>query len=215
MVDLFTLNHGRMSAVARGANGSKSSLKAQLQPFQPLLLDWVGRGDLKTLTQVDVRDGPALRRTLSLYSGLYLNELLQRILPQADPHQTLFAAYIEALALLADTLDVEPVLRKFEQAFAAALGYDFAWDLATDTRETVSAAHTYCYDPEQGIVAAVSAGVRLQNLPGDALLALAGGDYDATASRRISKRVMRVLTDYLLQGRPLNSRSLFSHPRGE
>ncbi|MDO6441082.1 DNA repair protein RecO [Marinobacter sp. 2_MG-2023] len=215
MVDLFTLNHGRMSVIARGASGSKSPLKAQLQPFQPLMLGWVGRGDLKTLTHIDVRDGPALHRTLSLYSGLYLNELIQRVLPQADPHQTLFAAYIEALAQLAQTSDVEPVLRKFEQAFAAALGFDFSWALATDTGQPVSAAQSYCYDPEQGIVAAVSIGVRLQNLPGETLLALAAGDYESVASRRISKRVMRVLTDYLLQGRPLNSRSLFNHLRGE
>lgn len=215
MVDLFSLNHGRLSVVARGASGSKSALKAQLQPFQPLLLGWVGRGDLKTLTQVDVREGPALRRTVSLYSGLYLNELVQRVLPQADPHPTLFAAYIETLALLAETSDVEPVLRKFEQAFAAALGYDFAWDLAMDTGQPVCATQTYCYDPEQGIVTAVSTSVRLRNLPGNTLLALADGDYDTTASRRVAKRVMRVLTDYLLQGRPLNSRSLFTHQRGE
>lgn len=215
MVDLFTLNHGRMSVIARGASGSKSPLKAQLQPFQPLMLGWVGRGDLKTLTQIDVRDGPALHRTLSLYSGLYLNELIQRVLPQADPHQTLFAAYIEALALLAQTSDVEPVLRKFEQAFAAALGFDFSWGLATDTGQPVHATQSYCYDPEQGIVAAASVGVRLQNLPGETLLALAGGDYESIESRRISKRVMRVLTDHLLQGRPLNSRSLFNHLRGE
>jgi len=215
MVDLFTLNHGRISVVARGASRNKSSLKAQLQPFQPLLLGWVGRSDLKTLTQVDVCDGPALHRTVSLYSGLYLNELVQRVLPQADPHPTLFAAYIEALALLAETSDVEPVLRKFEQSFAAGLGYDFAWDLATDTGQAVCATRTYCYDPEQGIVTATSAGVRLQNLPGEALLALAGGDFETVASRRVAKRVMRVLTDYLLQGRPLNSRSLFTHKRGE
>ena len=30
LVDLFTLNHGRMSLVARGANSAKSPLKAQL-----------------------------------------------------------------------------------------------------------------------------------------------------------------------------------------
>ena len=59
MVDVFTLNHGRMTLIARGANSAKSPLKAQLQPFQPLMLDWTGRGDLKTLTQVDVRPGPA------------------------------------------------------------------------------------------------------------------------------------------------------------
>lgn len=108
MVDLFSLNHGRMTVIARGANSAKSPLKAQLQPFQPLIVDWAGRGDLKTLTQVDVRTGPTLSRTVSLYSGLYLNELLQRVLPAADPHPTLFAAYIDAIRQLSDTMDVEP-----------------------------------------------------------------------------------------------------------
>ncbi|MBC7182459.1 MAG: DNA repair protein RecO, partial [Marinobacter sp.] len=49
MVDLFTLNHGRMTVIAKGANSAKSPLKAQLQPFQALVVDWTGRGDLKTL----------------------------------------------------------------------------------------------------------------------------------------------------------------------
>lgn len=215
MVDVFSLNHGRMSLIARGANSAKSPLKAQLQPFQPLMLDWAGRGDLKTLTQVDVRSGPTLTRTVSLYSGLYLNELLQRILPVADPHPTLFAAYIDAIEQLSDTADVEPVLRRFERAFASALGYDFAWDLATDTGQSVEPNREYCYDPEQGIVSGLSPGVRLQRLAGDALLDLARDDLQSDRCRRLAKRVMRVLIDYLLQGRPLNSRSLFTHLRGE
>ena len=122
MVDVFTLNHGRMTVIAKGANSAKSPLKAQLQPFRPLVMNWVGRGDLKTLTQLDVRSGPALSRTISLYSGLYLNELLQRVLPASDPHPTLFAAYIDAIGRISGTTDVEPVLRRFELAFASALG---------------------------------------------------------------------------------------------
>ena len=215
MVDVFALNHGRMTVIARGANSAKSPLKAQLQPFQPLMLDWTGRGDLKTLTQVDVRSGPSLKRTASLYSGLYLNELLQRILPAADPHPTLFAAYIDAIAKLSETDEIEPVLRRFELAFAAALGFDFAWDLATDTGQAVEPGRLYCYDPEQGIVASAGPEARLRNLSGEVLLALAAGDLESESSRRTAKRVMRVLTDYLLQGRPLHSRSLFSHLRGE
>lgn len=215
MVDLFTLNHGRMTVIAKGANSAKSPLKAQLQPFQALVVDWTGRGDLKTLTQVDVQSGPTLSRTLALYSGLYLNELLQRVLPAADPHPTLFAAYIEAIGQLSSTTDVEPVLRRFERAFASALGYDFAWDVATDTGQSVEPGGQYCYDPEQGIVSGVSPGVRLQKLPGDVLLALALEDFESDSCRRVAKRVMRVLTDYLLQGRPLNSRNLFTHLRGE
>lgn len=215
MVDVFSLNAGRVTVIARGGNSAKSPLKAQLQPFQPLLLDWTGRSDLKTLTQADVRSGPALKRTLSLYSGLYVNELLQRLLPMADPHHQLFAAYIDVIAELSEASDVEPVLRRFEQSLAAELGYDFVWDQATDSGQPVEAGGLYCYDPEQGILAEPSPGARLQNLPGGALLALADGDLESAECRRIAKRVTRVLVDYLLQGKELHSRSLFSHHRGD
>lgn len=213
LVDLFTLNHGRMSLVARGANSAKSPLKAQLQPFQPLLVDWTGRSDLKTLVQLEVRAAPLLKQTLSLYSGLYINELLQRVLPVADPYPTLFASYIDtlqALTGLAGRDELEPLLRRFEREFCSALGYGFSWDQATDTGLPVSAGQLYGYEPAQGIVSAASRDARLNQLPGEVLLALAGGDYTSDASRKTAKRVMRVLVDYLLQGKPLHSRNLFS-----
>lgn len=214
-VDVFTLNAGRVSLIARGANSAKSPLKAQLQPFQPLMLDWTGRGNLKTLTQTDVRSGPSLSRTAALYSGLYINELLQRVLPAADPHPSLFAAYIQVITELSETDDVEPVLRRFECSFAEALGYRFAWDIATDSGAGVEAGQSYCYDPERGILQRPDENVRLRNLSGDTLMALASGDLESPDCRRTAKRVMRVLVDYLLQGRPLHSRSLFSHGRRE
>ncbi|OEY66909.1 DNA repair protein RecO [Marinobacter sp. X15-166B] len=209
LVDVFSLNYGRLSLVARNGNSQKSPLKAQLQPFQPLLLDWRGRGDLKNLTHAEIRQGPGLTRTLSLYSGLYLNELLQRVLPAGDPHQELFAAYIEALTALSEALDVEPVLRQFEMAFAIALGYGFDWGRATDTGRPVAAGLSYGYHPEQGILQLPQAQTPLTDLPGKALQALAAGEPVSLDSRRVAKRVMRVLVDYLLQGRPLNSRTLF------
>jgi len=214
-VDVFSLSAGRMSLIARGASTARSPLKAQLQPFQPLLLDWTGRGDLKTLIQTEVRSGPVLSRTLALYSGLYINELLQRLLPAADPHPTLFAAYIDVLAELAETDDVEPVLRRFERAFVEALGYRFDWMWVTDIGAQVEPGRSYCYDPEQGIVLMPGPHVRLRNLPGEALIALSAGDFESLECRRTAKRVMRVLVDYLLQGKPLHSRSLFSHARKE
>jgi DNA repair protein RecO (recombination protein O) len=212
LVDLFSLNHGRMSVIARGATSNKSPLKAQLQPFQPLLVDWRGRSDLKTLVQLEVRSAATLRQTRALYSGLYINELLQRILPVADPHPMLFASYIDSLqslAALTSPADVEPVLRTFERAFVGALGYDFAWDYATDTGQPVQAGFSYGYDPAQGIVGAENCEARLRQLPGEALLALANGDLTSDLPRKTAKRVMRVLVDYLLQGKPLHSRSLF------
>ncbi|SFM12158.1 DNA repair protein RecO [Marinobacter zhejiangensis] len=209
LVDLFSLNAGRLTVVAKGANSSRSPLKAQLQPFQPVLVDWQGRTELKTLVQVEVRQADPFAGTVGLYSGLYINELLQRVLPAGDPHPELFAAYIEALSQLVHSRDVEPVLRRFEVAFAYALGYGFDWAVATDIAQTVEAGYDYCYDPEQGIVQALGPSVRLQRLPGSTLLQLAEGDFESEAARKLAKRVMRVLVDYLMQGKPLHSRSLF------
>ncbi|MGC8121651.1 DNA repair protein RecO [Marinobacter sp. VGCF2001] len=214
LVDLFTLNHGRMSLVARGANSARSPLKAQLQPFQPLLVDWTGKSDLKTLVQLEVRSAPSVRHSRALYSGFYINELVQRILPVADPSPVLFASYIETLQALSDLspeADVEPLLRGFERAFAASLGYDFAWDETTDTGQPVEAGKFYGYDPVEGIVSGLRPELPLRQLSGEALIALAAGDFTHELPRKTAKRVMRVLVDYLLQGKPLHSRSLFSH----
>lgn len=209
LVDLFTLSAGRLSVLARGANSPKSPLKAQLQPFQPLLVDWQGRSELKTLLRLEVRSAPEIKGTLPLYSGLYLNELLQRLLPSAEPYPELFAAYIDVLNELAVSRDVEPLLRRFERLFAQALGFGFAWDQANDTGETVEPQRRYCYDPQQGIVLVPTETVRLRELPGQVLLRLAEGNYQAPECRQLAKRVMRVLIDHLLQGRPLHSRTLF------
>lgn len=214
MVDVFSLNSGRITVIARGANSAKSPLKAQLQPFQPLVLDWTGRGDLKTLIQTEVRPGPSLTVTLALYSGLYINELLQRTLPIADPNPRLFAAYINLLSELSEKPDVEPVLRRFEKDFAGELGYSFAWDQTTDTNEEVASDRQYYYDPQQGILACPQETTRLQGLSGDTLIALAAGDLESPDCRRVAKRVTRVLVDFLLQGRELNSRRLFSNQSG-
>ncbi|PAV27181.1 DNA replication and repair protein RecO [Tamilnaduibacter salinus] len=214
IVDLFTLNHGRMSVVARGANRPKSSWKAQLQPFQPLLLDWQGRSEMKTLTAVEGRPGPVFERTERLYCGFYLNELIQRLLPPHDPAETLFAQYIESLDALARASDDEPVLRRFEQALVAALGWGFEWDRVTDTDSVVDPDGNYYYDPEQGILAQPGEGSLLQGLRGDVLKQLADGQFETPEARRLAKRVMRVLIDHLLQGRPLHSRNLFTSWRG-
>lgn len=214
MVDLLTLNHGRISVVARGATTSKSPLKAQLQPFQPLMLSWQGRSDLKTLTSVEGRHGPDLKKTEQLYCGLYLNELIQRLLPPFDPSHELFASYIQTLEALSATIDFEPLLRRFEAALMDAMGYGFRWDQAMDTGATIAADQFYFYDPQQGILEQPTEGSLLQGLRGDVLLLLAEGCLDSPPARRLAKRVMRVLIDHLLQGRPLHSRNLFTSWRG-
>lgn len=48
IVDFFTLEEGRVSAVAKGVKNSKSDKKSLLQPFQHLRLQLSGKSELKT-----------------------------------------------------------------------------------------------------------------------------------------------------------------------
>lgn len=212
LLDLFSLNHGRLSAVAKGARRRNQPWQSQLQPFTPLQLAWVGRSNLKTLTGAD--PGPALPSLQGsrLYCGFYLNELIQRLLPEEEPFPAVFTGYMNALEALAQASDgtgLEVPLRRFEWCLMVELGYGFPLDQLGQTGEPLAQGQLYGLDPEQGVCAALDSGCRLRELPGEQLLALAAGDLSRPEVRRCAKRVMRVLIDHRLQGRPLHSRELF------
>ena len=78
LVEFFTAEWGRCGAVVRGAHRKKrgGSLATLLQPFQPLLVSLMGKGELKSLRQAEAPSAGVLLRGESLMSGLYLNELL-------------------------------------------------------------------------------------------------------------------------------------------
>ena len=47
LIEVFSREHGRIGLIARGVRGARGQpLRAALQPLQPLLLDWTGRGEL-------------------------------------------------------------------------------------------------------------------------------------------------------------------------
>ena len=71
ILDILTLDYGRLSLLAKGGKRSKS--QALLQPFYQLVVSWSGRSDLKTLTSID---GNLIPVGESRYLPmLYVNEL--------------------------------------------------------------------------------------------------------------------------------------------
>ena len=50
LVDLLTLNDGRVRVIAKGAKRHKNAWRALLQAFLPLQVEYSGRQDLKTLS---------------------------------------------------------------------------------------------------------------------------------------------------------------------
>jgi len=68
LLECFVAGCGRLPLVAKGA--ARSKLKAELQPFQPLAIDWRGRGEVKTLTGAETTDKPLALHGKRLYCGL-------------------------------------------------------------------------------------------------------------------------------------------------
>ena len=101
MLDLFTEGEGRMRVLAKGARGRRSNLKGCLQPFTPLLVRWAGRGEVKTLRSAEPVSLALPLTGSMLYSGLYVNELLSRVLEHQTNYSALFFDYLHCLQALA------------------------------------------------------------------------------------------------------------------
>lgn len=207
LVEVFSAEAGRLSGSWRGGRRSKGGV-AQL--FQPLLLEAVGAGELKSVGRVEPA-GPALRLAgTALFSGFYLNELLMRLLPREEPQPALFVAYAGCLGRLADGETPEPLLRDFEARLLDTLGYGLDYGHDSDRGEPVAPEARYDYYPERGFVrTTVVAG----SYPGAVLQALAGGHFGDAAAAAAAKRIHRQALARLLGPKPLKSRELFLDAR--
>lgn len=207
IVDTLSHEYGRLSLLAKGARSAKSRQRQLCQPFIPLLVSWQGKSHLKTLTSIESRHAVAPLRGDHLYSGLYLNELLVRLLPEQDACPEVYLRYSQALIQLSSLASLEPVLRDFELGLLADLGYrvDFTFDAMRGC--PLDAASEYEWRDQQGWGAVTGA------LPGAfsgaCLLAIGQGDYREAETLKQAKRLTRMLLKPLLGQRPLQSRQLF------
>ncbi|MFO1352103.1 MAG: DNA repair protein RecO [Gammaproteobacteria bacterium] len=209
LIDVFSRDGGRLALVGRGARASKSRWAGVLQPFRPLLLSWSGKGEVKTLSAAEEAGSAILLPVTRVLSGLYLNELLLRLLARYDPHPGIFAAYRMVLAELANTdADEEAALRRFEKCLLAEIGYGLRLDREADTHAPIQPDRLYRYLPNHGAVAIAGTGGEGVVISGASLLALHSGQLAGAESLREAKRLTRAALAICLEGRPLKTREL-------
>jgi len=211
ILHLLTAEAGRLDVVARGVRGSKSRSSGLLQPFQPIWISWSGRGDLKSLTRAEPAGMPLRLKGRQLYSGLYINELLVRLLQAGDVHESLFQLYLRAIEALSSARtdeNLESVLRQFELQLLDELGYAIPFPEAGLTGPF--------YYSIEGHFEVISAGL---NYPPErcfdrpALDAIALSKLDSQAFRRDAKRLIRLALHPFLGDKPLKSREFFRQHR--
>lgn len=204
LVDLFTPD-GRVRAVLRNARNKSGSIA---RPFIPLSVSLVGKGELKTVKQIEVSQPPLLLEKNSLFSGLYLNELIIKLLPLEDTCPLLFDFYKQTLLKLSLTKEIEPLLREFEWQLLVELGYSFSL-VETGDGEAIEAESFYMFRPDYGLqkIAQLQSGT----FYGRDLLGMSEADWSSKTVLSSAKRLMRQVLATYLQGKPLVSRQLFTH----
>ncbi len=172
-----------------------------------------------TLNRAEATLPPWLLQGQVLFSGLYINELLVRLLPRHAPCPEIFLLYAEVMAGLsaADANDtaIQQRLRWFEVQLLQRMGYGLDLEHESDTGVHVDGNGSYLYRHDIGIVrsagptgGAIAAheGVMVS---GRTLIGLRAGQMVREPDLKEAKRLMRFILSEYIGHRPLNSREVF------
>jgi len=210
LLEVLSREFGRVGLVARGVRAARSRTpRALLQPLTPLSLAWSGQGELATLTAVEATGTPLALAGEAVLCGLYLNELVTRLLPRGDPHPGIFAAYLTTLQGLSTQTSHAWQLRRFERDLLAELGYGLVLEHAADTGMPLEPAAHYAYRLDSGPVKwhAANDGLKLR---GSALLALAADREPDSEDLAGLRRLLRALIAHHLDGPGLRAWSMLA-----
>ncbi|MEM1082327.1 MAG: DNA repair protein RecO [Pseudomonadota bacterium] len=208
IVELFTADHGRIAAVARASRSPRSPFRGLTEPFLELSAGWVRRGELATLTGLEPTQLPSPRLARKpLWCGLYINELMLRLVAKDDPEPDLFQAYSALISALPDTDHLEQWLRSFEWCLLRVLGVAPALDVCSRSQDTVAADRYYALDSDTGMIevdARVKGAVR-----GNWLIALTQHQALPADQSAAGRQLLRRLIEAQLDGKPLKTPQMF------
>ena len=208
LLDVYSHRHGRLTIVARGARRPKSSLRSVLMNFQPLLLSWFGKGEVRTLHSAEWQGGQPYLQATALMCGFYLNELLLNLLARDDPHDQLFDYYRATLYRLAYETDHAATLRCFEKHLLQELGYALVLDREAGSNKVIQPERSYRYAMERGAILDDGDARAGPLVLGKTMLDMAVDDYSDPTTAQQSKQLMRLLLNHHLGGKTLHTREL-------
>ena len=203
MAEMFTLDNGRISVIARGAKNPKSKFFGVLSPFSKLRITYRGRSELKTLTNVDKEDIFSNSFSKLSYTLLYINELLIKILPQGAPQKELFNLYDKFLLEIKTSNEIDIILRRFEIDLLEMLGYGINFINEVDSGHSIDADKLYDFVPELGFKESPN-GI----FNGKEIISISKLDFENINKKKI-KSLTTMAIGYSLDGGDLKSRQIF------
>ena len=203
MAEMFTLDNGRISVIAKGAKKPKSKFFGVLSPFSKLRITYRGKSELKTLTNVDKEDIFSDSFSKLSYTLLYINELLIKILPQGAPQKELFYLYDRFLLEIKTSNEIDIILRRFEIDLLEMLGYGINFINEVDSGQSIDADKLYDFVPELGFKESPN-GI----FNGKEIISISKLDFENINKKKF-KSLTTMAIGYSLDGGDLKSRQIF------
>jgi len=214
LVTFLTEDKGKVNAVVKGVRSNSKTARvkqAWLQPFQKLTISWLEKNNSSSdLVNLHLLEPCHVRFPLdgeASICGLYVNEVLYRLLYQSVDCLSLYSHYEQTLLDLAKTKNRQQlawVLRQFEYALLLELGV--AMDMEFDiNQEPICENEYYHFALEQGFF-------KVNNLPnqisGKILRQFIQQKYSEQSLPAL-KYLFRFVLAHYLGNKPINTRNLF------
>ena len=218
ILDLYTVRHGRISAIAKGARKPESRNGRSLDLLNRVTIQLYRGRNLDTVRGVEtLATHPGFRIDLDAFGhACYLAEVVRAMTHDHEPNEQVFTLLAETLSLLSDGIDPWPLTRYFEYALLQASGFQAQLYACPSCREELTA-QTNAFSVREGGVVCPRCRV---NDPRSVPLSVNAQKYLRTMQREGLRRVLglkldhesrvqvqRALMEYLqhLSERPLNS----------
>ena len=209
IADVFTESSGKVSIMAKGAKNPRSKFFGHLLPFSALRIIVTGKSEMKTLTQIDSNFlSQSVKGPHDLYTYLYVNELMMRLLPKGLPNQELYDLYQSFVELARADAISELDLRVFELDLLDVLGYGINFDTDSKENSEFKDSIIYSYMPEKGFHNAGD----VEGFSAKEIAAIKNRTLEGIDKLKL-KQLLQVAISSCLDGRELSSRDFFKKIR--
>ena len=212
IVRFLTESAGKISGIYRGVRGNKRKSKAVVQPLYSGVVEYLGKPDLFTISNFEANCYPALTGE-GLYSGLYVAELLVKLLGEGQGEEQLLEETVRVIKDLETNIGLASKLRRFEFRLMEILGYGVDFTCEAVVHEAIDPEGTYVYVDQVGFVRERTDGplhgAEIVAIPGIMLQRFARGDFSGEAGGVIAKRISTIALSSLMGNKTLSSRKIF------
>lgn len=126
ILTIYTKEHGKLSAVAKGARRPGSKLGGTSEPFTYSKMFLSTGRELDVLTQAEIKESfPNVKGQMATIAyGIYLLELVSHFVDERQPNPELFNTLLSSMYILESGADPEVTARYFELHLLIMMGYE-------------------------------------------------------------------------------------------